>query len=99
MPQTASASAKSLSGVSTYDISIDGKALDSSLQIISISIAKELNKISLAKIIIRDGNAAEQNFSISNGDSFIPGKKILIKIGTDSKNVQAFKGIVTKHAI
>src|SRR5579871_1031515 len=99
MPQTTSASVPALSGVSSYDISVDGTALDNSLQVISISISKELNKISVAKMIIRDGNAAEKDFEISNGNLFIPGKKILIKIGTDGKNVQAFKGIIIKHAI
>jgi Rhs element Vgr protein len=99
MAQTTSASPKGLSGVATFSISVEGKAVDGSLEVLSISVTKEFNKISIAKIIIRDGDAAAQNFTVSNQNLFIPGNKILISIGTDSNNVQAFKGIITKHAI
>jgi len=41
---------------------------------LSISITKEINHIPVAKIVIRDGEAADANFEISNGNDFIPGK-------------------------
>src|SRR3982750_2543297 len=87
------------SGVATYSISVDGKSVEAGLQVLSISLTKELNKIPLAKNTIRDGDAAQKDFAVSNQDNFIPGKKIIINIGTDSKNAQAFKGIITRHAI
>ncbi len=85
--------------VATYNILVNEKAIDPSYQILSISILKEINRIPLAKIILRDGEAAERDFEISNKEDFIPGKKIKIKIGFDGKNAQAFKGIIIKHAI
>ncbi len=85
--------------VSTYDILVDETLVDPSFQVLSISITKEANKIPVAKIILRDGEAADSTFPISNEDTFIPGKKIKIKIGRDGTNAQAFKGIITKHAI
>jgi Rhs element Vgr protein len=85
--------------VATYNILVNEKAIDPSYQILSISILKEINRIPLAKIILRDGEAAERDFEISNKEDFIPGKKIKIKIGFDGTNAQAFKGIIVKHAI
>jgi Rhs element Vgr protein len=89
----------SLRDVVTFDISIDGKAIDAGLQILSLVISKELNRIPVAKLIIRDGDAAMANFEVSSANYFVPGKPILIKIGRDGTNTQAFAGIVTKHAI
>lgn len=85
--------------VATYNILVNEKAIDPSYQILSISILKEINRIPLAKIILRDGDASERDFEISNKDDLIPGKKIIIKIGFDGTNAQAFKGIIIKHAI
>src|SRR5687768_10611361 len=85
--------------VTTYDILVNETLVDPSFQVLSISITKDANKIPVAKIILRDGEAADTTFPISNEDTFIPGKKIKIKIGRDGTNTQAFKGIITKHAI
>ena len=85
--------------VVTFKILIDGNAVNPSYQVLSISITKEINHIPLAKIVIRDGEAAEANFEISNGNDFIPGNKISIEIGLDGNNSTAFKGIITRHAI
>ncbi|HYF32557.1 MAG TPA: type VI secretion system tip protein VgrG [Chitinophagaceae bacterium] len=85
--------------VSTYDILVDEVAVDPSFQVLSISVLKEANKIPIAKITFRDGEAADRTFAISNEAFFIPGKKIKIKIGRDGNNTQVFKGIITKHAI
>jgi len=85
--------------VSTYEILVDDTAVDPSIQVMSISVMKEVNKIPFAKIIIRDGEAADKDFVISNQDVFIPGKKIKIKIGRDGNNDQMFKGIIIRHAI
>lgn len=85
--------------VASYDILVDGTAINPSFQVLSISISKEINRIPVAKIVFRDGDAAERNFSLSNEDVFIPGKSIRINIGRDGNNTQAFKGIIIRHAI
>ncbi len=85
--------------VATYKITVDGTEVDPSLQLLSLSISKELNKVSTASMIFRDGDAALQTFALSNQEIFIPGKKIEISIGRDSINKSAFKGIIIKHAI
>ncbi len=85
--------------VSTYDILVDETAVDPSFQVLSISVLKEANKIPVAKIIFRDGEASDRTFAISNQPFFVPGKKIKIKMGRDGNNTQVFKGIITRHAI
>ena len=89
----------SLHDVATFDLLVDEKAVKPEYQILWISITKEINHIPVAKIVVRDGDAAERDFSISNQIDFIPGKKIRIKIGRDGTNAQVFKGIITRHAI
>ncbi|NEO17461.1 MULTISPECIES: hypothetical protein [unclassified Moorena] len=42
--------------------------------VMSIDIIKEVNKIPIAQIILLDGDAAEQEFAISNTEFFKPGK-------------------------
>src|SRR5688572_5375286 len=85
--------------VASYEILVNDSPVDSSFQVLSISVAKEINRIPVARIIFRDGDASERNFSLSNEDVFVPGKKIKINIGRDGNNKQAFKGIVTRHAV
>jgi Rhs element Vgr protein len=85
--------------VSSFDILIDDNAIDPSYQVMSVSVTKEINRIPMAKILIRDGEAAERTFAISTKNDFIPGKKIKIKVGRDSKNTQVFKGLIVRHAI
>lgn len=85
--------------VVSFNILVNDAEINPSYQVLSISIIKEVNRISLAKIILRDGDAALRNFEVSDTDDFLPGKKIKIKLGFDSTNAQQFKGIITKHAI
>lgn len=85
--------------VASFTITLDGTAINPAYQLISVVITKEINRIPLARIILRDGEAAMRTFEISNTDDFVPGKKINIRIGRDGNNTQAFKGIITKHAI
>lgn len=89
----------SLHNVVTFDIQVDGQAMNPSYQVISVSVDKEVNRIPMAKIILRDGDASKKTFEISNTDDLIPGKKVVIKFGLDTENSQVFKGIIIRHAI
>ena len=85
--------------VTSFDILVDGNLLNPAYEIISVSIIREVNRIPIAQIVVRDGEASLSNFEISESDDLIPGKKIILKIGRDGNNQQAFKGIITKQAI
>ncbi|MBK8565150.1 MAG: type VI secretion system tip protein VgrG [Saprospiraceae bacterium] len=85
--------------VNTFDILTDEQAMPPAMQVLSISVHKELNRIPFATVIVRDGDPAAETFELSESDFFKPGKKIHIKLGRDSQNKTAFKGIIVKHSI
>ncbi|MEM6346552.1 MAG: type VI secretion system tip protein VgrG [Bacteroidota bacterium] len=85
--------------VVSFDILSEGKAIEDKTQILAISVSSELNRIPIATIVVRDGNASESDFEVSNDKAFEPGKEITIKLGRDSKNEVAFKGLVVKQRI
>ena len=85
--------------VVSFSIEVDGQAIDPTYQVMSISIMKEVNRIPVARIVIRDGDAALRDFELSNVTTFIPGKSITISIGFDGTNSQAFKGLITRQSI
>ena len=85
--------------VSSFDLLIDDTAIDPAYQVVSISVTKEINRIPMARIMMRDGEASERTFAISSENDFVPGKKIKIKVGRDGKNAQVFKGIIVSHTI
>lgn len=85
--------------VASFDIFINDQQVDPGYQVMMISIVKGINKISSAKIVFRDGDAASETFSLSENENFMPGKKIQIKLGRDSRNSQMFRGLITKHSI
>src|SRR5687768_5898719 len=85
--------------VSTFKIMIEGQEVDSSQQVLSIAITKEINRISAATVIMRDGDAADQTFSLSEKGDFIPGKKIKLVAGRDGDNELFFNGIIVRQAI
>ena len=69
--------------VVTYNILIDKKEIDSTYQLLSLSISKEVNRVPVAKVVFRDGDASERTFTLSEKNDFVPGKKIQINIGRD----------------
>ncbi|MEO5593065.1 MAG: type VI secretion system tip protein VgrG [Chitinophagaceae bacterium] len=83
----------------SYNILLEGQAMNASYQLLSLSVIKEINRIPLVKIVLRDGDAASRDFEISNTDELIPGKKIVVKIGFDGDNTQVFQGIITRQSV
>jgi len=83
----------------TFKILIEGTELSAAHQVKNISVEKEINRIPFAQIVFFDGEAASQNFSLSNEDLLIPGKNIEIKAGYHSDEETIFKGIIIKHSI
>ncbi len=87
-----------IGGLVTYKLLVDGKAVSEALEIVSINIHQEVNKITSATIVIVDGDPDTEDFKISSSNQFLPGKKIEINLGYDSKNVIAFSGIIVTNS-
>jgi len=81
----------------TSRILVVGEELSRSVHVLSIDVEKEVNRIPTAKIVVRDGDPASQDFAVSNQDLFVPGKEIEIKAGYHSDEETIFKGIVIRH--
>ncbi|HRI12567.1 MAG TPA: type VI secretion system tip protein VgrG [Verrucomicrobiota bacterium] len=65
-------------------------------EVVSITVAREVNRIPSARIVLLDGNAAEQDFPLSGQPLLQPGKDIEILAGYDSQDKTIFKGIITR---
>lgn len=85
--------------VCTIAVLVDGVEISGEFHVLSVSVARELNRIPAATIQLRDGEASKSTFEASNTDHFIPGRKIEIQLGYRSQNEPVFKGIVVKHSI
>ena len=80
-------------------IMINGAEMNSSYQVLSIEVNKEINRISSAIITLLDGNPTSESFPISDSGDFIPGTAITIKAGYHSSESIVFSGLIIKHAI
>ncbi len=83
----------------TFELLVNGEPLPQTVEVFSVDIWKELNRISRAKIVILDGDPAEERFKVSEEDWFVPGNEIEILAGYHSDNQSVFSGMVTTHSI
>ncbi|WP_445455543.1 type VI secretion system tip protein VgrG [Flavobacterium sp. HNIBRBA15423] len=83
----------------TFTIKVDGTAIPSELNVLSVHINKEVNRIAIAKITILDGEANTGKFDASSSSTFVPGAKVIIECGYDSTNQVVFQGIITSQSI
>lgn len=86
-------------GLVTFSIKSNGSAIPDAMDVQSIEVEKGVNRISVAKIVIIDGSPADETFEVSSSSTFVPGTKITVEAGYDSKNESIFEGIVTKQSI
>ena len=90
---------KDSSGVISLSITSNGAKLEPAVSIVSVSIEKSVNRIPRARIVLLDGDMPEQDFPLSNTDSFKPGAEIQINAGYQQQSELIFKGVVVKHGI
>lgn len=83
----------------TLTIKANGTPVSSQYGVASLVVSKEVNRIPFAKLMIYDGNAAAQDFAISNEDTFKPGAEIEIMAGYHSEETSIFKGIILRHSL
>ncbi|MDJ0715447.1 MAG: type VI secretion system tip protein VgrG [Prochloraceae cyanobacterium] len=90
--------------MSSVEVTIlnNGTEMNPEYNIFSIDIVKEVNKIPTAELSLLDGEAAKQEFKISNADFFAPGQEIEIKLryqGEIKEQATVFKGLIVKHGV
>jgi Rhs element Vgr protein len=82
----------------SFEIKINGAVLSGEIEIISISITREVNRISSATLKVSDGGAfglENEPFTNSASDNFIPGNEIEFFLGYGEDRSSAFKGVIT----
>jgi len=57
----------------TYDMTVNGQTPDAGLQLLSLVVTKEINRVPVARMVFRDGSAADQTFNVSSEELFVPG--------------------------
>ncbi len=85
--------------VNTFTVTSDGVPVPAEVQVLSIVVHKELNRIPTATLIVRDGSAASQTFGISDSEHFIPGKTLQITSGYQAVEDKIFKGVVVSQSL
>ncbi|MDJ0703318.1 MAG: type VI secretion system tip protein VgrG [Leptolyngbyaceae cyanobacterium MO_188.B28] len=90
---------ESTTDVATFKLLVADKDITYEYDILSLSVRREVNRVPTARVVLRDGSAAEETFAASEGDDLLPGKKIKIAMGYDTKDQPVFQGGITKQSI
>ena len=83
----------------TFTVKTGGAAIKDTYGVMSVVVHKSVNKIPTAKITLSDGDAAMEDFEISNTEDFAPGVEVEILAGYQSEETVIFKGIIINHGI
>ncbi|MDH3974151.1 MAG: type VI secretion system tip protein VgrG [Deltaproteobacteria bacterium] len=87
------------SDLPSFRIICDGSEVSSEYHVLSVAVTKAINRIPFAEIRLLDGDAAKEDFEISNSGDFVPGAEIELLAGYHSDESTVFKGIITGHGI
>ena len=85
--------------LATYTILSEGQELPASVGVAMLAVTYAINKVPAAKLVLFDGDVATGEFELSDGDLFVPGRKIEIKAGYNNDEEQIFEGIIIKHGL
>ncbi|MDP9075933.1 MAG: type VI secretion system tip protein VgrG [Bacteroidota bacterium] len=83
----------------TFTIKVNGTALGTTYQVVSMTFSKEINRIPIAKLVIYDGDPAKQDFPVSNEATLVPGATIEIAVGYHSDEATLFNGVILRHSL
>ena len=85
--------------VTTFKLISDNKDITNIYEVLSVTVTQEVNRVPTARVVLRDGEAAEETFAASEGSDLIPGKELEIALGYDGHNKTIFKGLIVKHSL
>jgi phage protein D len=85
--------------VVTFTIQVDGEAIPGTYQVLGITVSRELNRLPMAEIVIKDGDPASESFLASSAEEWVPGKEIKILLGYHSDENIVFTGKVVRQSI
>lgn len=80
----------------SFRITVDGKEISSTIEIISISVELDQSGTQIAEVLIRDGYG-DHPFEVTQSSAFKLGSNIDIKLGYQSKETSVFKGTIVAN--
>ncbi|MDJ0728839.1 MAG: type VI secretion system tip protein VgrG [Crocosphaera sp.] len=83
----------------TYKLRSEGQDITFTYDLLSLMVDWVINRVPTARVVLRDGSASEENFTASEGNDLIPGKRLEIALGYDSKDQPIFNGIIVKQCL
>ncbi len=82
-----------------FTVKVDGEAVPREHPLLSVTITRTVNRIPSARLAFIDGSASSGAFPLSDGDLFVPGRKVEILAGTVDEQVPLFTGVVVRQSI
>lgn len=82
-----------------YTIKVNGKLTDSPLNLVSMTMEHEINRIPTLTLILDDGDVAREDFETSSQDLFVPGNDLEIQFGYLADAPLVFQGVIVRHRI
>jgi Rhs element Vgr protein len=86
-------------GVVRVSIFSNGQRIPETVELLSLTVDRAINRIPTAQIIVQDGDIASEQFEVSDASIFIPGAIVKINAGYGSEEETIFEGLVVKHSI
>ncbi|ACE85011.1 type VI secretion system tip protein VgrG [Cellvibrio japonicus] len=86
-------------GVLSWAISCDGTQIEDSVNLISLDIQLNVNRINTAILVLEDGDMPNADFPLSDAATFKPGAEVKIQLGYAQVLSDVFTGVVIKHSI
>ncbi len=90
---------ESTTDVATFKLLADGKDITYEYDVLSLMISRIVNRVPTARVVLRDGSAAEETFAASEGSDLVPGVELNIAVGYDGKDKSIFKGLIVKQSL
>ncbi|MEX8518889.1 MAG: type VI secretion system tip protein VgrG [Leptothrix sp. (in: b-proteobacteria)] len=76
-----------------------GADVSEALRLVSVTVQRTLNRVPTATLVLSDGDMPDQDFPLSDAETFKPGAEIVIKAGYDSEEKVIFSGVAIKHSL
>jgi Rhs element Vgr protein len=85
--------------LSSFKVYSEGNELPGTFNILSVMVERSINKVPIARIIMKDGDPSAQDFSNSNSAELEPGKQVKIEAGFHNQVQTIFEGVIIKQNI
>src|SRR5690554_3146824 len=85
--------------VAEFRIKVNGEELSRTIDIVGVHVTKAVNKIAMAKFVVKEGGESGLEFIHSNGGLFVPGNQVEITAGSPEDQQPVFHGLIIKQTL